>query len=52
MEGTLERWQSEKTAAYLSSAVARRERDPKKAALFRQMAEAADEHRAQARAGA
>lgn len=43
MTGTLERWQSEKTASYLSSAVARAERDPNKAALFRQMAEAAEE---------
>jgi hypothetical protein len=30
MEQTLERWQCEKTAAYLSDAVARAERDPKK----------------------
>jgi VIT1/CCC1 family predicted Fe2+/Mn2+ transporter len=43
MQGTLERWQSEKTASYLSRAVARAERDPNKAALFRQMAEAAEE---------
>ena len=43
MEGTLERWRSEKTAAYLSSAVARAERDPNKAALFRKMSEAAEE---------
>jgi vacuolar iron transporter family protein len=43
MEGTLERWQSEKTAAYLSNAVARAERDPNKAALFRKMSEAAEE---------
>jgi VIT1/CCC1 family predicted Fe2+/Mn2+ transporter len=42
MEGTLERWQAEKNAAYLSSAVARAEADPKNAALFRQMAEAAE----------
>lgn len=42
MEGTLARWQAEKTAAYLSSAVARAEADPKNAALFRQMAEAAE----------
>ena len=43
MEETLERWRSEKTAAYLSSAVARAERDPNKAALFNQMAGAAEE---------
>ena len=43
MEGTLKRWQSEKTAAYLSNAVARAERDPNKAALFRKMSEAAEE---------
>ena len=43
MEGTLERWQSEKTAAYLSSAVARAERDPNKAALFRKMSQAAEQ---------
>jgi VIT1/CCC1 family predicted Fe2+/Mn2+ transporter len=42
MEDTLERWRSEKTAAYLSSAVAASERDPAKAALFRQMEEAAE----------
>ena len=42
MEQTLERWQSEKTASFLSSAVARAEPDPKKAALFRQMADAAE----------
>lgn len=43
MEQTLARWQAEKTAAYLSSAVARAERDPAKAALFRQLAESAEE---------
>jgi VIT1/CCC1 family predicted Fe2+/Mn2+ transporter len=42
MEDTLERWRSEKTASYLSSAVAAAERDPAKAALFREMAEAAE----------
>ena len=46
MEDTLERWRSEKTAAYLSSAVAAAEPDPGKAALFRQMAEAAEEQAA------
>ncbi len=43
MEDALERWRAEKTAAYLSSAVVRAERDPAKAALFRQMAGAAEE---------
>jgi len=43
MEATLERWRSEKTAAFLSSAVAAAEPDPAKAALFRQMAGAAEE---------
>jgi len=42
MEDALERWRSEKTAAYLSGAVAASERDPAKAALFRQMEEAAE----------
>jgi len=42
MEDTLERWRSEKTAAYLSGAVAAAETDPAKAALFRQMEEAAE----------
>jgi VIT1/CCC1 family predicted Fe2+/Mn2+ transporter len=43
MEGTLERWRSEKTAAYLSGAVAASEPDPKRAALFREMAAAAEQ---------
>jgi len=43
MEQTLERWRCEKTAAYLSDAVARAERDPAKAKLFGQMAEAAEQ---------
>ena len=43
MEEALERWRSEKTAAFLSSAVAASEPDPARAALFRQMAEAAEE---------
>jgi VIT1/CCC1 family predicted Fe2+/Mn2+ transporter len=43
MEETLERWRSEKTAAYLSAAVAAAETDPAKAALFREMADAAEE---------
>jgi hypothetical protein len=34
MQAPLERWRSEKTAAYLSSAVAASEPDPKRAALF------------------
>jgi VIT1/CCC1 family predicted Fe2+/Mn2+ transporter len=42
MEDTLERWQSEKTAAYLSGAVAAAESDPGKAKLFREMADAAE----------
>jgi len=42
MEDTLERWRSEKTAAYLSGAVAAYEADPAKAALFKEMAEAAE----------
>jgi hypothetical protein len=41
MEDALERWRSEKTAAYLSSAVATAEPDSGRAKLFRQMAEAA-----------
>jgi vacuolar iron transporter family protein len=43
MESMLERWRSEKTAAYLSGAVSGSEPDPAKAALFRQMADAAEE---------
>src|SRR5262245_27286567 len=39
----LERWRSEKTAAFLASAVAAAEPDPAKAALFKQMAAAAEE---------
>jgi VIT1/CCC1 family predicted Fe2+/Mn2+ transporter len=42
MQDALERWRSEKTAAYLSSAVADAESDPAKAKLFREMAEAAE----------
>jgi len=42
MQDALERWRSEKTASYLSSAVAAAERDPAKAALFREMAAAAE----------
>jgi len=42
MADTLARWRSEKTAAYLSGAVAAAETDPGKAALFRQMVEAAE----------
>jgi len=40
--GTLERWRSEKTAAYLASAVAAAESNPRNAALFAQMAAAAE----------
>jgi len=43
MQEAVERWRSEKTASYLSSAVAESEPDPAKAALFREMAEAAEE---------
>jgi len=42
MEDTLERWQSEKTAAFLSGAVAAVETDPTRAKLFRDMADAAE----------
>ena len=38
----LDRWRAQKTAAYLSRAVAEVERDPAKQALFRAMADAAD----------
>ena len=43
MEDALDRWRSEKTAAFLSSAVAAAEPDADKAALFKQMAAAAEE---------
>jgi vacuolar iron transporter family protein len=43
MEDTLTRWRSEKTAAYLSTAVAEAERDPRRAKLFRDMAASAEE---------
>ncbi len=43
MQEALERWRSEKTAAFLSGAVASAEPDPAKAVLFRQMAAAAEE---------
>jgi VIT1/CCC1 family predicted Fe2+/Mn2+ transporter len=46
MQKTLERWRSEKTAAYLSDAVAGNEPDPARAKLFRQMARAAEEQAA------
>ncbi len=42
MEDTLERWRSEKTAAYLSNAVAAAETHPTRAKLFRDMAAAAE----------
>lgn len=42
MEETLERWRSEKTAAYLSTVVAASEPDPKKSALFKDMVKAAE----------
>jgi len=40
---TLERWRSEKTASYLSAAVAAAEPDPAKARLFKEMAGEAEE---------
>jgi hypothetical protein len=43
MEDVLERWRSEKTAAFLSSSVAAVETDKKRAKLFKQMAKAAEE---------
>jgi uncharacterized membrane protein len=46
MEDTLDRWRSEKTAAFLSAAVGAAEPDVAKAALFRQMAAAAEEQAA------
>jgi VIT1/CCC1 family predicted Fe2+/Mn2+ transporter len=46
MEDTLTRWRSEKTAAYLSGAVADAEPDPSRAKLFRQMQQAAEEQAA------
>ncbi len=42
MENTLERWRSEKTAAYLSGAVAATESEPTRAKLFRDMAASAE----------
>lgn len=42
----LARWRAEKTAAYLSAAVAAAEPDPTKAALFRQMTNAAEDQAA------
>jgi VIT1/CCC1 family predicted Fe2+/Mn2+ transporter len=46
MEDTLTRWQTEKTAAFLSGAVAAAEPDAKKAALFREMAKAVEDQAA------
>jgi hypothetical protein len=46
MEDLLERWRSEKAAAYLAGAVAAAEPDPTRAKLFRQMADAAEEQAA------
>ncbi|MCJ7598653.1 MAG: VIT1/CCC1 transporter family protein [Methyloceanibacter sp.] len=43
MEDVLERWRSEKTAAFLSFAVAAVESDKKRRKLFKQMAQAAEE---------
>jgi VIT1/CCC1 family predicted Fe2+/Mn2+ transporter len=42
MQDALNRWQSEKTAAYLSGAVAAVEKDPTRAKLFRDMAASAE----------
>jgi VIT1/CCC1 family predicted Fe2+/Mn2+ transporter len=42
MEDSLTSWRAEKTAAYLSTAVAAAERDPKKAAQFRRVASSAE----------
>lgn len=42
MEDTMMRWRSEKTAAYLSDAVARNEPDENRAKLFRRMADSAE----------
>lgn len=39
----MDRWRSEKTAAYLSSALAAAEPDPAKAALLKEMPAAAEE---------
>jgi vacuolar iron transporter family protein len=46
MQEALERWRSEKTASFLSGAVATAESDPGRAKLFRQMAQAAEEQAA------
>jgi hypothetical protein len=46
MQDAAERWRSEKTAAYLSGAVAAAERDPTRAKLFRDMAGSAEEQAA------
>jgi len=46
MEDALERWQSEKTAAYLSRAVAENEPDPQRSKLFEKMAKAAEDQAA------
>jgi vacuolar iron transporter family protein len=46
MQDAFTRWHSEKTAAYLSGAVAAAESDPAKAVLFREMAQAAEDQAA------
>ena len=46
MEDVLERWRSEKAAAYLSRAVASNEPDPARAKLFSEMAAAAEQQAA------
>ena len=46
MEPAIDRWRAEKTAAFLSNAVASAEPDPANTALFRKMAEAAEQQAA------
>jgi vacuolar iron transporter family protein len=46
MQDAFTRWHSEKTAAYLSGAVAAAESDPAKAVLFHEMAQAAEDQAA------
>ncbi|HYH70801.1 MAG TPA: VIT1/CCC1 transporter family protein [Methyloceanibacter sp.] len=46
MEPAIDRWRAEKTAAFLSNAVASAEPDPANAALFRKMAAAAEQQAA------
>ena len=46
LEPAIDRWRAEKTAAFLSNAVASAEPDPANGALFRKMAEAAEQQAA------